>query len=97
MRWCSDAIYNRAVREEAMKAFRVLFIGALLLAAPNFARAQTSDFPNHPVKLVVGFGAGGSTDVAARIMAQKMSEKSSAKAFWSRTAPAPADCSPRKM
>jgi tripartite-type tricarboxylate transporter receptor subunit TctC len=46
---------------------------ALGLAAP-FARAQTSDFPNRPIKMVVGFAAGGSTDVAARIMAQKMSE-----------------------
>jgi tripartite-type tricarboxylate transporter receptor subunit TctC len=75
MRWCSDATYNRTVREEAMKALRVLFAGALIFAAAqNFARAQNSDFPNHPIKLVVGFGAGGSTDVAARIMAQKMSE-----------------------
>jgi tripartite-type tricarboxylate transporter receptor subunit TctC len=58
-----------------MTALRVLFIGALILAAaPNLAQAQNSDFPNHPLKLVVGFGAGGSTDVAARIMAQKMSE-----------------------
>jgi tripartite-type tricarboxylate transporter receptor subunit TctC len=48
---------------------------ALLLgfaADPTFS--QTGDFPNRPIRMLVGFGAGGSTDVAARIMAQKMSE-----------------------
>ena len=32
------------------------------------------DFPDRPIKMIVGFAAGGSTDVAARIVAQKMSE-----------------------
>ena len=38
------------------------------------ARAQSTDYPNRPIKMLVGFAAGGGTDVAARIMAQKMSE-----------------------
>src|SRR5579871_5921669 len=58
-----------------MKSLRVLLIaGVALCLSPVFAVAQTSDFPNHPIKLVVGFGAGGSTDIAARVMAQKMGE-----------------------
>src|SRR5262245_9014855 len=36
--------------------------------------AQTGKFPDKPVKMVVGFSAGGGTDVVARILAQKMSE-----------------------
>ena len=36
--------------------------------------AQNADFPNRPIKLLVGFAAGGGTDVAARVIAQKMSE-----------------------
>src|SRR5580658_2107260 len=40
----------------------------------GIALSQTSDFPNRPIKMLVGFGAGGSTDVAARIVAQRMSE-----------------------
>jgi len=40
----------------------------------NFAQAQSAGFPDRPIKMVVGFAAGGSTDVAARIVAQKMSE-----------------------
>ena len=42
----------------------VLAIG---LAGPN-AEAQT-DYPVKPVKLVVGFPAGGGTDVFARVLA----------------------------
>ena len=38
------------------------------------ARAQNNDYPNRPIKMLVGFAAGGGTDVAARIMSQKMSE-----------------------
>ena len=42
--------------------------------AAGAARAQTGSYPDRPIKLLVGFAAGGGTDVAARIMAQKMSE-----------------------
>ena len=40
----------------------------------NPVHAQNADFPNRPMKLLVGFAAGGGTDVAARVIAQKMSE-----------------------
>jgi tripartite-type tricarboxylate transporter receptor subunit TctC len=36
--------------------------------------AQTPKYPDKPVKVLVGFSAGGGTDVVARILAQKMSE-----------------------
>jgi tripartite-type tricarboxylate transporter receptor subunit TctC len=36
------------------------------------AGAQSTAFPNRPIKMLVGFAAGGGTDVAARIMAQQM-------------------------
>ncbi len=40
-----------------------------LLAAPRLARAQAT-WPNRPLKLIVGYPAGGSTDVCARILAE---------------------------
>jgi tripartite-type tricarboxylate transporter receptor subunit TctC len=46
---------------------------ALLLAAMFATAASAQPFPSKPVKLVVGFSAGGPTDVIARILAQDMS------------------------
>ncbi len=45
-----------------------------LIAFTGSVRAQTTDYPNRPIKMLVGFAAGGGTDVAARVIAQKMSE-----------------------
>jgi tripartite-type tricarboxylate transporter receptor subunit TctC len=50
---------------------RPLLAAAML--APLAARAQTWA-PARPIRLVVPFAAGGSTDVAARIIAERMSE-----------------------
>jgi tripartite-type tricarboxylate transporter receptor subunit TctC len=50
---------------------------SLILAAgvaAGSAAAQTAKFPDKPIKMLVGFSAGGGTDVVARILAQKMSE-----------------------
>ena len=44
-----------------------------LLAFLFCAAAHAQTFPSKPVKLVVGFSAGGPTDVIARILAQDMS------------------------
>jgi tripartite-type tricarboxylate transporter receptor subunit TctC len=40
-------------------------------ATPSYAQGK---YPDRPVKVVVGFSAGGGTDVAARVIAQKLSE-----------------------
>jgi tripartite-type tricarboxylate transporter receptor subunit TctC len=45
-----------------------------ILILPTAALAQ-SDYPNKPVKLIVGFAPGGSTDIVARIVAQKLGER----------------------
>jgi tripartite-type tricarboxylate transporter receptor subunit TctC len=45
-----------------------------LLSISGPASAQ-SDYPTHSIRIIVGFGAGGATDVAARILASKMSEE----------------------
>jgi tripartite-type tricarboxylate transporter receptor subunit TctC len=36
--------------------------------------AQTAKYPDKPVKILVGFSAGGGTDVVARLLGQKISE-----------------------
>jgi len=61
----------------ATRSMRGAFALALALVFgcfAGFARAQSTSFPDHSIRMIVGFAAGGSTDVAARIVAQKMSE-----------------------
>ncbi len=43
-----------------------------IAAAPRFAFAL--DYPTRPVRMIVGLAAGGPTDLAARMMAQWLSE-----------------------
>jgi tripartite-type tricarboxylate transporter receptor subunit TctC len=40
-----------------------------------FADAQAADFPTRPIRFVVPYTAGGTTDLVARTVGQKMSEK----------------------
>ena len=42
--------------------------------APAASHAQATKYPDRPVKVVIGFTAGGGTDVAGRVIAQKLSE-----------------------
>jgi tripartite-type tricarboxylate transporter receptor subunit TctC len=61
-------------RRGAMRSLRGLLALAVALGICAGASAQTAKYPDRPVKILVGFSAGGGTDVAARILAQKMSE-----------------------
>jgi tripartite-type tricarboxylate transporter receptor subunit TctC len=53
------------------RQFLNLATGAV--AMPRIARAQA--YPSRPVRIIVGFPAGGPTDVAARLMSQWLSER----------------------
>jgi tripartite-type tricarboxylate transporter receptor subunit TctC len=56
-----------------MPVLRWIFAAALLVTGigPSWAEG----YPNHPVRMVVGFPAGGPTDVIARLVAQKLSDR----------------------
>lgn len=52
--------------------FLSLSIAATLVSMTPFASAQQSKYPDKPVRIVVGFAAGGFTDVLARTIGQKL-------------------------
>jgi tripartite-type tricarboxylate transporter receptor subunit TctC len=51
----------------------VLYVAAIFVAALINDAAQAQNYPNKPIRLIVGFAAGGPTDVIARVVAQDMS------------------------
>ena len=53
---------------------RIAIAGLALLATVTAAVAQSGTYPDRPIKMVVGFTAGGGTDVVARILSLKLSE-----------------------
>jgi len=57
-----------------------LLLTALALLAAGEARAQ-SDFPNRPIRFIVGFAAGGGNDIFARLVVAKFQELTGATAI----------------
>jgi tripartite-type tricarboxylate transporter receptor subunit TctC len=60
----------RGAREAAMKRLRSGLAILLLMMAP--AAAQT--YPDRPIRLLVGFAAGGPADISARVLGDRFTE-----------------------
>jgi tripartite-type tricarboxylate transporter receptor subunit TctC len=57
--------------------WRVAWIGVACLVslAGSVTPSSAADYPNRPVRWLIGFSAGGPVDLVARIMAQALSER----------------------
>ena len=71
-------LHGHPLRVKATKLRRRQFLhlaagAAALPAVSRIAEAQT--YPARPVRIIVGFPAGGSGDIIARLMGQRLSER----------------------
>ena len=65
---------RRLVTQHPRRRILSLVAGAAALPAiPKTAGAQT--YPARPVRIIVGFAAGGASDLTARLMGQWLSER----------------------
>ena len=51
------------------------FVAATCLALSAAFGASAAEYPNRPIRLLIGFGAGGPTDIPARFVAEKLGER----------------------
>ncbi|MGB8895601.1 MAG: tripartite tricarboxylate transporter substrate binding protein [Pseudolabrys sp.] len=56
------------------RTYTVAVMAAALLSIAGAPSASAQDWPSRPIHILVGFGAGGGTDVATRILADGLSE-----------------------
>ena len=57
-----------------MKTRAALFVFGSTVVSFGIAAGDARDYPTKTVRVVVGFQAGGGTDIAARVLAQKLTE-----------------------
>jgi tripartite-type tricarboxylate transporter receptor subunit TctC len=53
----------------------LLAVVAAILVFGSTGGVQAADYPDHPVRVIVPFPPGGSTDIAGRIVVQKLTER----------------------
>src|SRR5262245_24239040 len=68
-----DRSEYRSENRSRRHVLRFMMGAAAVTAAPHLARA--SAYPARPVRLIVGFAAGGPRDVVSRLVCQWLSER----------------------
>lgn len=57
-----------------MKSYFRAMLLAVVLLFPGTLAARTDSYPSRPVRIVVAFTAGGTTDIIARIVGKKLTD-----------------------
>src|SRR5262249_50780228 len=60
--------------EERMRAMRIIALSLLIAVLGAATAAAAEDYPSRPIKWVVPYPAGGTTDILARLIGQWLSE-----------------------
>ncbi len=64
------------MRQRGCRTAFALFLTAVAAAVSPDNRAQAQGgYPNKPVRIIVGYAAGGGTDVVARVIGEKLAER----------------------
>lgn len=67
---------NQGACTHVIKSIRLIIVGFCALATAGLTAATTDqtyqDYPNRPVQLIIGYGAGTLGDVSMRLLAQKL-------------------------
>src|SRR5262245_12154315 len=54
--------------------FLAVFLAAIAIPAPGIAAEDAASYPSRPIRVVIGFSAGSTVDVSARVIGQKLNE-----------------------
>jgi tripartite-type tricarboxylate transporter receptor subunit TctC len=68
-----DGVLSRMSSSRVASLVAALAALTLFIGAPGSAPAQ-SDYPSRPIRIVIGFAAGGGNDIFARLVGQKLSD-----------------------
>src|SRR2546421_9716996 len=73
---CGGDSLSRPHARGGIMSFRLLFVAVGLLAALlSSPAAKAQDYPTHVVKIMVPYPVGGATDITARLVSEKLTQK----------------------
>lgn len=74
MQGCEKVMIVMPKTSQFLHDYLVVIALAFTVIAAPWANASADDFPNRPIRFILGFGAGGPTDIVARTLAARLAE-----------------------